>query len=134
MLDLEIPTHWAVDDNVRRNQVIAKRAAILVRISLITGRVLSQLRLALHLNVAACGLIAVDIFGDIRYGDTLTHATRVLEVDPGNVKARHMSLEPTFPCTVILPVGHGCLPAERPCGSRSATGSLQAGPGPLATT
>ena len=65
MLDLEVPTQWSVEDNVKRN----------------------QLRVALHLNVAACGLRAVDVFGAVRYDDTVAHASRVLEVDPRNVKA-----------------------------------------------
>ena len=65
MLDLEVPTQWEADDNVRRN----------------------QLRLSLHLNVAACGLRATDAFGETRYLDTISHASRVLEADPTNVKA-----------------------------------------------
>jgi len=73
MLDLEVPTQWAADDNVRRN----------------------QLRLALHLNVAACGLRATDVFGETRYHDTISHASRVLEADPSNVKAcRALSVKP----------------------------------------
>ena len=47
----------------------------------------NQLRLALHLNVAACGLRAADVFGATRYDDTIAHCTRVLEVDPTNLKA-----------------------------------------------
>ena len=46
-----------------------------------------QLRLTLHLNVAACGLRATDVFGATRYDDTIAHATRALEADPKNVKA-----------------------------------------------
>ncbi len=65
MLDLEVPTQWEADDNVRRN----------------------QLRLSLHLNVAACGLRATDAYGATRYLDTISHASRVLEADPTNVKA-----------------------------------------------
>ena len=60
-----MPTQWEADDNIRRN----------------------QLRLSLHLNVAACGLRATDVHGEIRYLDTISHASRVLEVDPTNVKA-----------------------------------------------
>ena len=39
------------------------------------------------LNVVACGLLAVDVCGEVRYDDTLAHATRALEADPSNVKA-----------------------------------------------
>ncbi len=60
-----MPTQWEADDNIRRN----------------------QLRLSLHLNVAACGLRATDVHGEIRYLDTISHASRVLEVDPTHVKA-----------------------------------------------
>ena len=37
--------------------------------------------------MAACGLLAVDVCGEVRYDDTLAHATRALEADPSNVKA-----------------------------------------------
>ena len=57
--------------------------------------VVAQLRLALHLNVAACGLRATDVFGETRYHDTISHASRVLEADPSNVKAcRALSVKP----------------------------------------
>lgn len=76
MLDLEIPCQWNEDQNIQRN----------------------HLRLQCHLNVAACGLkfpprpwghpnlsTPKTFFDPLQ--DAIFHCTRVLAVDPENVKA-----------------------------------------------
>mmetsp|Transcript_10782 Transcript_10782/g.34568 ORF Transcript_10782/g.34568 Transcript_10782/m.34568 type:complete len:358 (+) Transcript_10782:51-1124(+) len=59
LLDLEVPTQWTEETNIERN----------------------KLRLALHLNIAACALRTAD------YDNAVFHATRALRTDPKNVKA-----------------------------------------------
>jgi len=91
MLDLEVPCEWQLEEHhVQRN----------------------QMRLALHLNVAACGLkmptekpypnlSTPKMHWDPQH-DVINHCTRVLDVDKTNVKALYRRAQ-----------GHLLLPQER---------------------